>query len=75
MDPVLKEVKSKYEGKLEVIKVNIEDSENYGIAERYGVRVMPTIIFLNEDRVIVDRYEGILSLKDIEKVLSSMGVK
>lgn len=75
MDPVLKEVKSKYEGKLEVIKVNIEDSENYGIAERYGVRVMPTIIFLNEERVIVDRYEGILSLKDIEKVLSSMGVK
>lgn len=71
----MKEVKEKFKGKVEVKKVNIELSENYKLAERYKVRLMPTIIILDKDKKVVKRHEGILKFEDIEKIFNSMEVK
>ena len=38
--PVLEEVAAKYEGKLEIVKVNVDQSQD--LAQRYGVMSIPT---------------------------------
>lgn len=40
--PVLEEVAAKYEGKLEIVKVNVDQSQD--LAQRYGVMSIPTLI-------------------------------
>jgi len=74
MEPVLEEFNNKYGDKVKVKKVNIESPENNDLAQRYKVRLMPTFIFLDKDKKIKGRYEGMLTLEDIEKVFNSMGV-
>lgn len=74
MEPILEEFNNKYGDKVKVKKVNIELSENNDLAQRYKVRLMPTFIFLDKDKKIKGRYEGMLPLEDIEKVFNSMGV-
>lgn len=75
MDSVLKEAKAKYEGKVQVIKVNIEEEKNYKLAVKYNIRLMPTIMFFDENRQVKGRYEGLLDMSQIDKIVSSMGVK
>ena len=40
--PVLEEVAAKYEGKLDIVKVNVDQSQD--LAQRYGVMSIPTLI-------------------------------
>lgn len=75
MDSVLIKARDRYKGKVEVIKVDINDRKNMDLAEKYRVRLMPTLVFLNESGEVHTRYEGVLSIEDIEKVMKEMGVK
>lgn len=75
MDSVLIKARDRYKGKVEVIKVDINDRKNMDLAEKYRVRLMPTLVFLNESGEVHTRYEGVISIEDIEKVMEEMGVK
>ena len=75
MDSVLIKARDTYKGKVEVIKVDINDRKNMDLAEKYRVRLMPTLVFLNESGEVHTRYEGVISIEDIEKVMEEMGVK
>jgi len=50
--PVLEELAAVPEGRVTLMKVNID--ENPGLAARYGIRSIPTILFFKEG-AIVDR--------------------
>lgn len=39
--PILDEIAGEYEGKLKIVKVNVDD--NPGTAQKYGVRGIPTL--------------------------------
>lgn len=72
MVPILDEVGRVMKDKLRIVKI---DSEKYpGIASRYGVQALPTLILFQNGQPI-DRLEGALSAPDlinrIEGVLSS----
>ena len=53
--PVLEELAAASEGRVTLMKVNID--ENHGLAARYGIQSIPTILFFKEGAV-VDRVLG-----------------
>ena len=53
--PVLEELAEASEGRVTLMKVNVD--ENHGLAARYGIRSIPTILFFKEGAV-VDRVLG-----------------
>ena len=48
--PVLEEVAAKYEGKLDIVKVNVDQSQD--LAQRYGVMSIPTLIAFKEGKAV-----------------------
>ena len=53
--PVLEELAEASDGRVTLMKVNVD--ENHGLATRYAIRSIPTIVFFNEG-VVVDRVVG-----------------
>jgi len=53
--PVLEELAEAPEGRVTLMKVNVD--ENHGLAVRYGIQSIPTILFFKEGAV-VDRVLG-----------------
>jgi thioredoxin len=53
--PVLEEIAEATAGRVTLMKVNVD--ENPGLAARYGIRSIPTILFVNQGTV-VDRVVG-----------------
>ena len=53
--PVLEELAKTSDGRVTLMKVNID--ENPGLAARYGIQSIPTILFV-KDSVVVDRVVG-----------------
>jgi len=47
--PVLEEIGKEYDGRADVIKVNVDDSPK--TAEAYGVQSIPTLLFVLEGKV------------------------
>jgi len=72
MAPILEELKKEYEGRA-VIEV-IDLGNRPGAATHYGIRVMPTQVFLDSDGNEVWRHEGFLSKQAIVEKLEEMGV-
>lgn len=48
--PIVEEISNDYEGKAIVGKVNVD--ENPGISTKYGIRNIPTILFLKNGEVV-----------------------
>lgn len=48
--PVMEELGKKYDGKVKVVKVNVD--ENQGLAREYGVASIPTLIIFKEGNSI-----------------------
>ena len=50
MEPTLEELATRHQGKLKVVKVNIE--ENQLTAQAYGVRSLPNFLLFNGGKVV-----------------------
>lgn len=48
--PIVEEISNEYDGKAIVGKVNVD--ENPGISSKYGIRNIPTILFLKNGEVV-----------------------
>ena len=70
--PIINDLSKDYEGKATIGKLNVD--ENPGTAQKYGVRSIPTILFIKNGEV-VDKQVGVASKKvltdKIEKLLPS----
>jgi thioredoxin 1 len=53
--PVLEELAEASEGRVTLMKVNVD--ENHGLAVRYAIRSIPTIVFF-KGGAVVDRVDG-----------------
>jgi thioredoxin 1 len=63
MAPILEEMRETFEGKLDVVFVDVWKDPEAG--RQYGVQVIPTQIFFDEDGNELFRHQGFFSREDI----------
>ncbi len=64
---MVSDLEKKHGNKISVTVLNVY--ENMEKAEKYGVRVVPTILLLDGAGDVLERVEGYMPLSDIEKML------
>ncbi len=71
MEPILKELKEKYAGKMEVEFIDVWKNQEAG--RQYKIRVIPTQIFFAPDGKELFRHEGFFGKEDILKKWKELG--
>ncbi len=72
MMPILKEMKQTFAGQLDVEFIDVW--ENEGVAEQYGVHMIPTQIFYDADGRERYRHEGFFSREELLAKWTELGV-
>lgn len=75
MQPIMKNIEKKYDGKVKVIFYDVWTQEQRPYAEKYGIRVIPTQVFLDENGKEFQRHEGFYPEAEIDKILKTKGLK
>lgn len=63
---VLEEIAEKYQDKVKVVKVNVDEEES--IAQRFGVMSIPTVIFFRDGKAVAS-FVGLKSPSEIESIV------
>ncbi len=72
MQPVMKSVEAKYGGQVKVIFYDVwKDSKP---AKQYGINLIPTQVFLDENGTEIMRHEGFFAEEEIDKFLNDRGL-
>ena len=69
MQPVMKAVEEKYAGKVKVVFHDVWTEAGRPFAKAYGIRAIPTQVFLDENGKEFFRHEGFISKEAIDKVI------
>lgn len=69
LSPTVDEVASEYEGKVEVVKCNVDDCDE--VASEYRVMSIPTLLYFKDGK-LVDKSVGLVSKDDIVARLSKI---
>ena len=67
--PMLEELAKKLGDLVEIKKVDID--QHMDLAERYGIRVVPTLV-IEKDGKVVQSMEGVTDLSTLEKLLKPL---
>jgi len=71
MTPILAELKTKYQGKVNVLFVHVREKQILGA--KYGIQTIPVQVFFDKDGKEVFRHVGFFAQEEIEKKLAEMG--
>ena len=66
--PMLDEVADKYEDKLDVVKLNVDENPN--VAQKFGIRSIPTLM-LFKDGAVQAQLMGAMPLRQLEEFLDT----
>lgn len=66
--PLLDEVAGKYEDKLDVVKLNVDENPN--VAQKFGIRSIPTLI-LFKDGAVQAQLMGAMPMRQLEEFLDT----
>lgn len=69
MGPVVAEMAEKFEGKIKVGKLNVDNDG--AIAQKYGVASIPTFLFFQDGKV-VEKAIGAMSSDDLEALINQV---
>ena len=75
MQPIMNEIEEEYKGQVKVVFYDVWTSEGKPYAQKYGVRVIPTQVFLDKDGNEYFRHEGFFAKDELIKVLKKQGVQ
>jgi len=71
MIPVLDEISQKYAGKIKVAKLDVNDSEHQGLAEKYDIQGIPALkIFKNGE--VVKELVGFKPTEELENEINNI---
>ena len=73
MAPILEKLKIKYQGKAEIVFINLLDDPEQQY--RFELKALPTQIFFNREGKEIYRHTGFMAEKAIMKQLKKMGVE
>ena len=74
MQPVMKAIEAKYGEQVKVIFYDVWTKEQRPYAEKYGIKLIPTQVFLDEKGKEFFRHEGFYPEKEIDKLLQGKGI-
>ena len=75
MQPIMEEIEEEYEGQVKVVFYDVWTSEGKPYAQKYGIRVIPTQVFLDKDGNEYFRHEGFFAKDELIKILKMEGVE
>ncbi|MCL5991561.1 MAG: thioredoxin family protein [Bacteroidetes bacterium] len=75
MQPIMKSLEKKYGEQLKIIFYDVWKSEHKDKAKKYGIRLIPTQVFLDENGIEIHRHEGYYPEEKIDEFLQSKGLK
>ncbi|HUU75850.1 MAG TPA: thioredoxin family protein [Methanoregulaceae archaeon] len=67
--PILEDLKNTMGDKVEIKKIDVD--QNMELANKYGIRVVPTLI-IEKDGKIIRTLEGVTSAESLESMLSPL---
>jgi len=74
MQPIMKEIEQEYAGKVKVVFHDVWTEAGKPYSKKYGIRVIPTQVFLDRDGTEYFRHEGYFPKDELVKVLKQKGV-
>lgn len=74
MQPIMKEIEQEYAAKVKVLFYDVRTDEGKPYGQKYGIRVIPTQVFLDKDGKEYFRHEGYFPKDELVKVLKQKGV-
>jgi thioredoxin 1 len=75
MQPVMKAIEEKYGEQVKVIFYDVWTDAGKPYASKYGIKLIPTQIFLDDKGKEFFRHEGFYPEKEIDKLLQGKGIK
>lgn len=75
MQPVIKAIEEKYGEQIKVIFYDVWKAEQKKYAQQYGIKLIPTQVFLDENGKEFHRHEGFYPEAEIDKILQGKGLK
>jgi thioredoxin 1 len=74
MQPVMKAIEEKYGKQVNVVFYDVWKDDQRAYAEKYGIKVIPTQVFLDKDGKEFFRHEGFFPEGEIDKLLQKRGL-
>ncbi len=74
MQPVMKAIEEKYGEQIEVVFYDVWKPEQSKYAKEYGIRLIPTQVFLNKEGNEIMRHEGFFPEESIDQFLQDQGL-
>jgi thioredoxin 1 len=71
----MKAIAEKYGDQIEVVFYDVWKPEQHKYAEAYGIRFIPTQLFLDKDGKEVYRHEGFFPEAEINQILQKHGLQ
>lgn len=75
MQPIMDEIRKQYPDQVEVIFHDVWTAAGRPYGAQFGIRVIPTQVFLDAEGTEFFRHEGFLPLDQLKQVLANGGVK
>ncbi|MGA2548495.1 MAG: thioredoxin family protein [Rectinemataceae bacterium] len=73
MRPIMTDIETSYDGRVKVVFYDIWTKKGEPFGRKYGIRVIPTQVFLDKDGMEFYRHEGFSLASDIKKLLTQQG--
>jgi thioredoxin 1 len=75
MQPIMKSIEEKYGEQVKVIFYDVWKQQQKKYAHQYGIKLIPTQVFLDENGKEFFRHEGFYLEAEIDKLLQGNGLK
>jgi thioredoxin 1 len=75
MQPIMKSIEEKYGSQIKVVFHDVWKADQKKYAEEFGIKLIPTQVFLDENGKEFSRHEGFYPEAEIDKLLLKKGLK
>ncbi|MBN2353344.1 MAG: thioredoxin family protein [Spirochaetales bacterium] len=75
MQPIMRDIEKEYPGQVKVVFYDVWTVEQAEYGEKYGIRAIPTQVFLDKDGKEYFRHEGYFPKSELVKVLKLRGME